>query len=163
VDGPRTRAARGHRIVDAPVPRRKAGSSRRLSPVESTEGRGWEVRILAFALLLSGGVLVGSLVLASQSKIDQSTAIQIASDFAFKSQPAGSQIRGVRETSVSEVGNAWRIEISFEALYPGSAAVDPLPVHLLIDVDKGSGTPRLVGQGRVMTPSRAASGGVGVA
>ena len=131
--------------------------------MESTEGRGWEVRILAFALLLSGGVLLGSVFLASQSKIDQARAIQIASDFAFKSQPAGSQIRGVRETSVSEVGNAWRIEISFEALYPGSAAVDPLPIHLIIDVDEGSGTPRLVGQGRVMTLPGAESGGVGVA
>jgi hypothetical protein len=114
--------------------------------MESTEGRGWEVRILALALLLSGGVLLGSLVIASQSKIDQSTAIQIASDFAFKSQPAGTQIRGVRETSVSEVGSAWRIEISFEALLPGSAAPDPVPMKLLIDVDKGSRRPTLVGQ-----------------
>lgn len=132
-------------------------------PVESTEGRGLELRILALALLLSGGVLLGSVFLASQSKIEQSRAIQIASDFAFKSQPAGTQIRGVRETSVSEVGNAWRIEISFEALYPGSAAPEPLPINLVIDVDEGSGTPRLIGQGRVMTPSRTASGGVGVA
>jgi hypothetical protein len=121
------------------------------------------VRILALMLLLSGGVLLGSLGIASQSKIEQSTAIQIASDFAFKSQPAGTQIRGVRETSVSEVGNAWRIAVSFEALYPGSAAVDPVPVHLLIDVDKGSGTPTLVGQGRVVTPTRVVRGGVGVA
>jgi hypothetical protein len=132
--------------------------------MESTEGRGWEVRILAFALLLSGGVLLGSLVIASQSKIDQSTAIQIASDFAFKSQPAGTQIRGVRETAVSEVGNAWRIAISFEALVPGSAAPEPLPIHLLIDVDKGSGTPSLVGQGHgVNRRDLAVIGGVGVA
>ena len=83
----------------------------------------------------------------SQSSIDQTTAIQIASDFALKSQPAGTQIRGIRETSVSEVGNAWRIEISFEALAAGDASSVPEPHHLLIDVDKGSGTPTIVGQG----------------
>jgi len=87
------------------------------------------------------------LVAACKAPIDQPTAIGIASDFALKSQPAGTQIRGIHETSVDEVGNAWRIEISFDALAAGDASANPEPHHLLIDVDKGSGTPTIVGQG----------------
>jgi hypothetical protein len=90
---------------------------------------------------------VGVLVVRSQTSVDQATAIEIASDFALKSQPAGTQIRGIHETAVSDVGNAWRIEISFDALAAGDASANPQPQHLLIDVDKGSGTPSLVGQG----------------
>lgn len=105
--------------------------------------RTWAIAAVVVIALAVGGVLV----VRSQSTVDQATAIGIASDFALKSQPAGTQIRGIHETSVSEVGNAWRIEISFDALAAGDASASPQPEHLLIDVDKGSGTPSLVGQG----------------
>jgi len=107
-----------------------------------SDRRTWAIAVLV-VIALVGGVLI----VRSRSSVDQATAIQIASDFAFKSQPAGTQIRGIHETAVSEVGNAWRIEISFDALAAGDASVNPEPKHLLIDVDKGSATPSLVGQG----------------
>jgi len=87
------------------------------------------------------------LVAACKPPVDQASAIGIASDFALKSQPAGTQIRGIHETAVDEVGNAWRIEISFDALAAGDASANPEPHHLLIDVDKGSGKATIVGQG----------------
>ena len=120
---------------------------------ESVEGRGPRGRLTpdrrtsAIVVLIVVALAVGGvLVVRSQSSVDQATAIGIASDFALKSQPAGTQIRGIHETAVSEVGNAWRIEISFDALAAGDASANPEPQHLLIDVDKGSGTPSLVGQ-----------------
>jgi hypothetical protein len=105
--------------------------------------RTWAIAAVVVIALVVGGVLI----VRAQSTVDQATAIEIASDFALKSQPAGTQIRGIHETAVSEVGNAWRIEISFDALAAGDASANPEPRHLLIDVDKGSGTPTIVGQG----------------
>jgi len=107
-----------------------------------SDRRTWAIAVLV-VIALVGGVLI----VRSRSSVDQATAIQIASDFAFKSQPAGTQIRGIHETSVSEIGNAWQIDVSFDALAAGDASANPEPHHLLIDVDKGSGTPSLVGQG----------------
>ncbi|MEA2620400.1 MAG: hypothetical protein QOC97_1173 [Chloroflexota bacterium] len=113
------------------------------SPPLRPDHRTWVIVALIGVALVVAGVLV----VRSQSSVDQATAIEIASDFALKSQPAGTQIRGIHETAVSEVGNAWRIEISFDALAAGDASANPEPRHLLIDVDKGSGTPTIVGQG----------------
>ena len=53
----------------------------------------------------------------------------------------------MRIAGVSEAGNAWRIEASFEALYPGHAGTQPILIHLIIDVDQGTGVPRVVAQG----------------
>jgi uncharacterized protein (DUF1684 family) len=113
------------------------------SPRWRSDHRTW----LIIALIGVALVVTGVLVVRSQSSVDQATAIEIASDFALRSQPAGTQIRGIHETAVSDVGNAWRIEISFDALAAGDASTNPEPRQLLIDVDKGSGTPSLVAQG----------------
>jgi len=105
-------------------------------------------RTLAMAAVVVVALVIGGvLIVRARSSVDQATAIEIASDFAFKSQPAGTQIRGIHETSVSEIGNVWQIDVSFDALAAGDASANPEPHHLLIDVDKGSGTPSLVGQG----------------
>ena len=77
------------------------------------------------ARLTSILLLTVLLVVACKAPVDQATAIGIASDFALKSQPAGTQIRGIHETAVDEVGNAWRIEISFDALAAGRRVRQP--------------------------------------
>jgi len=127
VDGPRTRAARGSsRIVRRrPVPRRK-GQGRILPQtvsMESTEGAwlggagSWPSPSWCPA-----ASCLGASPSASQSKIDQSRAVQNRERFSPSraSRPGHRMARHFRETSVSEVGNGLADRDRFSrALYPG--------------------------------------------
>ncbi len=79
--------------------------------------------------------------------VDRPAAIAIAEKFAADSQPTGTQVSDVQVAAVSEVGEAWRIEVSFRAAMPGDVRTQPNPIHLVVDVDKSSGVPRIAAQG----------------
>jgi glycopeptide antibiotics resistance protein len=74
--------------------------------------------------------------------VEQESASQIATDYLVDGLESGTQVLETHVTDVRRFSGAWRVWIDASVRYPGESSSQPTPVHLVIDVDMSTGTPR---------------------
>jgi hypothetical protein len=104
-------------------------------------------RVALLMVLLALGSTACDRAPGQAPAVSASRAAEIARAYALAGQPSGVDASDVVVGPAVLINRVWRVQIDLQIRNHASPLSQPLPIHLMIDVDTITGKPGVVAQG----------------